>query len=329
MLRDRAPIAVTTSPTTSIEPSSAAPAAAFLFSVDLEDVRSMFEGGHRYPDRVPHNTRRYLDFLARHRVRCTFFTVGDVARRHPSLVREIAARGHEIACHSSDHVHLDRQTPETFADDLDRCLEDFDRAGVGSVTGYRAPAGTLRRETAWAYDVLRGRGFRYSSSVIPSRVGSRGWSGFGSDRPTLRHGLWELPFSVTRLPGFNLPFCAGVFFRVLPFPLVRALFRRRLRAGDPVTGYFHPYDIDPDQDRFPHPEVGHNPALNWLMYRNRHAVLGRLEDLAGAGWPILPYSEYVERVLEGSKSETTTVSPPCTDPVETATGALRSPTRTT
>ena len=77
-----------------------------LFSIDLEDVRLMVPGGERFRDAVPDMTRRYLDFLDTHRGRATFFVVGRVALRHPDLVAEIQARGHEIACHSHDHVPL-------------------------------------------------------------------------------------------------------------------------------------------------------------------------------------------------------------------------------
>ncbi len=294
-----APEAVPSGPAAAA-PGSAA-AAAFLFSVDLEDVRNGAPQGDRYPDRVPHNTYRYLEFLDAHQARCTFFTVGEVARRHPDLVREISARGHEIACHSDDHTHLQHHTPESFGDDLDRCLESFARAGIEGVTGYRAPAATLVESTAWAHEVLAERGFRYSSSVLAGRVGPRGWDAFGDDRPLWYQGLWELPFSLVRLPGMSLPFCAGVFFRALPFPLIRSRFRRRLRSGLPVTSYFHPFDIDDEQDRFQHPEIGPNPLLNWLMYYKRGAVLGRLERLAAQGWPIVPYQEYVEQVLEPSR----------------------------
>ena len=84
------------------------PETRFLFSVDLEDVRTMIPDGARYTERVPAQVARYAELLARHDARCTFFTVGDVARRYPSLVRDLAAAGHEIACHGSDHVPLDR-----------------------------------------------------------------------------------------------------------------------------------------------------------------------------------------------------------------------------
>jgi peptidoglycan/xylan/chitin deacetylase (PgdA/CDA1 family) len=55
------------------------------------------------PSRVVANTRCFLGLLAARRTRATFFVLGRVAERHPDLVREIAAAGHELASHGYAH----------------------------------------------------------------------------------------------------------------------------------------------------------------------------------------------------------------------------------
>jgi peptidoglycan/xylan/chitin deacetylase (PgdA/CDA1 family) len=47
-----------------------------------------------------------LELLAARRVRATFFVVGARAARHPGLLREVAAAGHELANHSWSHRSL-------------------------------------------------------------------------------------------------------------------------------------------------------------------------------------------------------------------------------
>ena len=81
-----------------------------------------------YSERVPRNTERYLRFLDAHGIPATFFVVGRVAERYPALIREIVARGHEIGCHTHTHVQLDRHTPESLRDDLQRNLEALQRS---------------------------------------------------------------------------------------------------------------------------------------------------------------------------------------------------------
>jgi polysaccharide deacetylase family protein (PEP-CTERM system associated) len=270
----------------------------FLFSVDLEDIRQLVPGGSRFRDGLEETTERYLAFLRRRGARSTFFTTGDVARRYPALVKQIASEGHEIASHSNEHVPLDRQDPESLRDDLERCLELYARAGVERVVGFRAPLGSMTRETRWAYDVLRELGFRYSASVLAARHPLYGWPDFGPDLPRRVDGVWELPASLTRWPRLNVPFVGGVYFRNLPFAAIRRLFRDRLAAGEPVVAYLHPYDVDTEQERFMYPEIDGSRLYNWLMYRNRHSVIARLERLLEHDVPIVPFADYVEQHLE-------------------------------
>src|SRR5690606_15003805 len=109
-------------------------------------------------------------------------------------------------------------------------------------------------------------------------------------------GVWEIPVSV--LGGRRgVPFLSGVYFRLLPFAVIHAGFRRVLAAGRPATGYLHPYDIDTEQERFMHPELGDSRVLNRLMYVGRGRVCRRLERLFREA-PVLPYRDYVAGVLE-------------------------------
>lgn len=275
-----------------------APDATYLFSIDFEDIRQLVPEPSRYADRVPPITEAILAFLEGHAVRCTFFTTGDVARRYPDLLRRVVEAGHEVGCHTSDHVPLDRQDRESLRDDLRRCADDYARAGCERAIGFRAPIGSLTAQTRWAYEVLQEEGYRYSSSVCAAPNPLYCWPEFGPDRPRKMSGIWELPPSLSRLPLLNVPFAGGVYFRVLPFALIDWLFQRRLAAGDPVVAYLHPYDFDSEQERFMFPEIDGSRIYNWLMYYNRNGVFRRIERLLRHGAAVLPYAEYVDRYLE-------------------------------
>jgi polysaccharide deacetylase family protein (PEP-CTERM system associated) len=299
---DRA--ALVTDPPSAAKPSAseaarseAASSPVFLFSIDLEDVRSMLPDGARYRERVPHNTARLLDFLESHDKRCTFFTVGDVARRYPDLVRRIADAGHEIACHGDDHIPLDRLDPQSFRDDLERCLESFAKLGITGVKGFRAPMGSLVASTSWAYGVIRELGFEYSSSVYPTRSPFYGWPDFGGDHPRRIEGIWELPPTLTGLPILNVPLVGGIFLRVLPLPAIAAIFQRRISKRGLVVAYLHPYDVDHEQERFMHPGIRDSRLFNWLMFHNRKDVFRRLDRLFSQAVDVVPFAEYVSNVL--------------------------------
>jgi polysaccharide deacetylase family protein (PEP-CTERM system associated) len=268
----------------------------YLFSVELEDVRSLVPDAHRLPERVPPNIERMLQFLREQDVRCTFFTTGDCARRYPTLVRDIWNEGHEIACHSSDHKALDRHDPSSFRKDLEQCQRDYERAGVPPAIGFRAPYGSMIPSTKWAYPILVELGFQYSTSVIGARNPRYGWPDFGPDRPKRVGDLVEIPVTLTHIPGLNVPFVGGVYFRILPFSLIRSLFRQRIEGTDPVVGYIHPFDFDDDEERFRFPEL--NPFFGWLMYQNRRKVFPRFQALFAEGVRVELYRDFVKRYRE-------------------------------
>jgi polysaccharide deacetylase family protein (PEP-CTERM system associated) len=267
----------------------------YLFSVDVEDPRLDLPDGDRLPARVPALVDIYLDWLRRNDARGTFFTVGEVARRHPDMVRRIALEGHEIGCHSDSHVPLDRLGQPRFRDDLLRSLEALDCAGGGTVRGYRAPCFSLTAETGWAYEVLAGLGFSYSSSVLPARSPIYGHPGFGT-RPRLVEGLVELP--VTLLPFSMLPVpVGGLYFRVLPRPLLRRALAVRRDEEEAVASYHHPYDID-TEPAFTHAGFRRWGVFDLLMRANRGAVLPRLEMAKSLGFSFVPYGPHAEGISE-------------------------------
>ncbi|MEE8408382.1 MAG: polysaccharide deacetylase family protein [Myxococcota bacterium] len=97
----------------------------------------------------------------------TLFVVGRDARDEAAArLREVAAEGFEIACHSAAHDYrLSRRTPEVIRNDLSRAREQLEMA-VGSVPrGFRAPGYHL---SPALLDALEACGFAYDSSVMPS-----------------------------------------------------------------------------------------------------------------------------------------------------------------
>ncbi len=125
------------------------------FTVDVEDYFqvSAFERHvsraqwGQFESRVVRNTHRMLALLDRHGVKATFFVLGWVADRHPQLVRDIHASGHEIASHGYWHRMIYRQSPEEFRSDL-RLSRDVLEGILGlRVAAYRAPSFSITRRS--------------------------------------------------------------------------------------------------------------------------------------------------------------------------------------
>jgi polysaccharide deacetylase family protein (PEP-CTERM system associated) len=276
----------------------------YLFSVDLEDVRFGMADGLKYQERVSANVHKYFDWLNKHGFKCTFFVVGDVAEAYPSLIKEISSEGHEIACHLHRHVPLDQLSRETFKEGLEANVRSLNRAGAAGIEGFRAPIFSLMPSTSWAYEVLKELGFSYSSSVLPAKNPFYGWEEFGK-RPKKVQGIVEIPMTVEKLGPLNIPIAGGVYFRVLPEILIRRWVKNYLKSDIPLLGYFHPYDIDVEQEHFMHPEINDSRFYNFLMYYNRKNVFKRLDSIIDMGFTVCPYAEYVHshvsEINEGSR----------------------------
>ncbi len=264
----------------------------FLFSVDLEEFYAV-EGAPAFRcTPLPELAEIYLAFLRRHGMKATFFVVGEVARKYPETVRAIAAEGHELGCHTDTHRTLDEHTPASLRDDLSRNLEAVRAAGASALKGFRAPILSLTERTQWAYAVLAELGFEYSSSVLPAPNPLHGWPGF-TNKPRRIDGVLELPITLARFGPLEVPIGAGTYFRCLPRFFIRRSFRALARAGAPVLGYFHPYDVDTRQEHVLHRGVGGNRFLNALLYVNRGGTVERLESVAASGFKIMTYADYV------------------------------------
>jgi polysaccharide deacetylase family protein (PEP-CTERM system associated) len=275
-------------------------AAAFLFSVDVEDPRLELADGESLPERVPVLVDRYLDFLRPRGAHGTFFVVGEVARRHPETIRRIGAEGHELACHSDSHMPLDRLGQARFRDDLRRNLEALEEAGGTGIRGYRAPCFSLTAEAGWAYEALAEAGCTYSSSVLPARSPLYGDPGFGT-KARLIEGVVELP--VTLLPFRLLPVpIGGLYFRVLPRAILRRALAERFRRGEAVLSYHHPYDIDTEQD-YTHSGFRRWGIFDLLMRSNRGSVMARLEMAENLGFRFAAYGPHAQRVGDALRAK--------------------------
>jgi polysaccharide deacetylase family protein (PEP-CTERM system associated) len=221
------------------------------FTVDLEE---WFHGIELAEDAWPSDSRlrvgldRLLLLLDRHDVRATFFVLGAVAERHPRVVAELAAAGHEIGCHGHSHRFVYRQSPAEFRDDLRRARDVVADAAGRPPTGYRAPYFSIRKDSLWAFEVLAEEGFVYDSSVFPVhnyRYGIPDAPREPHDVETPSGSLRELPLTPARLFNQNLPFSGGAYLRILPWWVQKLAWATADRSQRRVIAYVHPWELDP------------------------------------------------------------------------------------
>lgn len=232
-----------------------------IFSVDVEDWFHILDVPSApelaewsgLPSRVEKNFSKLLELFSEENVQVTCFFLGWIGERFPHLVKEAAARGHEIASHGYGHRLVYQQSRNDFHDDVRHArllLEDI--AGV-PVTGYRAPGFSTTNETPWFFDALAEAGYQYDSSVFPA---ARGHGGMRNGRREPHRvgdgeGILEVPITVATLMGKPMCFFGGGYLRLFPYWLVRKMAHQVLAEDRPVVFYIHPREIDPAHPRLP------------------------------------------------------------------------------
>jgi polysaccharide deacetylase family protein (PEP-CTERM system associated) len=252
-------------------------------SIDVEDYFHVTGFEHAidrdkwddYPVRFQIGMSKILKILDRHEVKATFFFLGWIADRYPDAVAEAANRGHEIAVHGYAHRLVYRQRPDEFTADLKRALAAVRKAYAGPILGYRAPTFSIRADTLWALEIVKGLGFRYDSSILPLERRRHGMADAQDMPHEITDGLLEFPLSTIKVLGRKLRVAGGGYLRLHPFAFTcQAIEWLNRRRGQPAIVYLHPWELDPGQPRI---QAGlGNTVRHWI---NLHRTEGRLEEL--------------------------------------------------
>jgi polysaccharide deacetylase family protein (PEP-CTERM system associated) len=205
------------------------------------------------PSRLRYQMARTLDLLDQHQVKATFFVLGWVAERHPQVVREIAARGHHMGCHSYAHQLVYNLTPDAFRDDTMRAKAAIEDACGQSVSAYRAPSYSITARSTWALETLVDCGFTHDSSIYPvvhDRYGIPGFGRAAQEIQTPAGPILEIPIATARILNCVCPVGGGGYLRLLPYSYTSAGIRRMNSTESmPACIYFHPWEIDPEVPR--------------------------------------------------------------------------------
>jgi polysaccharide deacetylase family protein (PEP-CTERM system associated) len=226
-----------------------------VLSIDLEDWHQLvgrrygLEGWNRPHAEFEQQSKVVLDLLDELEVKATFFVLGMSARNHPGVVEELAARGHEIACHGFHHDLVHTQTAAAFREDVGAAIELLEEVSGQRPRGYRAPAFSINRDTPWAFGVLSELGLDYDSSLHDSPRIPRRIQPVDPDAHRLAvdggRELWEFPVATWRVRGRSVPIGGGGYWRFMPTSVIlRGLGEVCATASHPVI-YCHPYECDP------------------------------------------------------------------------------------
>jgi peptidoglycan/xylan/chitin deacetylase (PgdA/CDA1 family) len=228
-----------------------------------------FEGGR---DSIfESGLRNAFEFLTRHQVRATLFTIArdvyDAAKK--DYLCEAVRHGHEFGSHTTSHRKLTELAPEDQRQEIGESRDTLEQALGVPVRGFRAPGFAI---DAGAIALIESAGYHYDCSLFPdSRTAKR--AGLASI-PCTPHllgpskALIELPMPayaplpVPFHPSYSLVLGTGYF---------RAGLGRARRTAAPLLLLFHLTDF---ADPLPSAELP-----NWRARFYTLSFLSRAEKL--------------------------------------------------
>ena len=244
------------------------------FTIDIEDYYSLVVRD-RLGIQVPVSTyvdgevSRLLDFVDRLGVKATCFVVGKVAKERPRIVKELVARGHEIASHSYRHLLMHQLTPRAFDEDLRLSKEVLEEITGEKVRGFRAPAFSLREDQYWAFEIMAGHGIEYDSSVRLVWPAGKGPAEALIDLAA-RSGVKEYPGIALGWGRLRVPLAGGGGIRLIPEWITRLGVELVRKDGYSIPTYIHPYDLSTHPDyNWPKADFRRRIALAWFNFVQR------------------------------------------------------------
>jgi len=246
-----------------------------FLTVDVEDFAVDFLDRTHLPSRLPFGLERLLQLFEAEQAKSTFFWLVQCARRHPELLRRAVAAGHRIGLHGLDHQFVYLQQPDAFGRAIRQGRMELEDLAGTFVTTYRAPFWSVTRQSLWALDEILGAGFQVDSSIFPTKNHQYGIPDAPIDPYLVRPGLVEIPPSVARVLGRNVPFGGGFYLRALPSWMTERLVQRTQAQGRNVMLYVHPWELDVDQPR----DLPYGLLGRFIHYHGIHGTEAKLRSI--------------------------------------------------
>lgn len=217
-----------------------------ILTFDTEEwfIEKEYFGARQYNyDKYDAYLNRILNLLDQVDKKATFFCLGKLAADFPNVVKQIAARGHEIGCHSNAHKWLNKMSVAEFREDTENAIHSLEDLIGSKIKSYRAPAFSIGENNKWAFEILAEYGIERDASVFPAKRDFGGFDTFYSTLPTRikinGQTIKEFPMPLISAFGKQFAYSGGGYFRFFPYRFIK----KHLLTSDYGMAYFHIGDV--------------------------------------------------------------------------------------
>jgi polysaccharide deacetylase family protein (PEP-CTERM system associated) len=244
-----------------------------------------FPSWGNYEKRLEKTTRVILQLFEKYNVQATFFVLGHIAEDHPELIKDIQAKGHEIASHGYYHRNLKTMNRDEFESDLIKSIDTLERITGEKVLGFREPYFSVNRQQPWFFEIVK-RYLKYDSSIFPVKPHYNQHNAPRfiyriSDADPFQEDATgkfiEIPMATLKLPILgNIPIAGGFYLRLFPYHLIKVGISKYNKGGMPAMCYIHPSDLDNHRPKIP----GYAWHYYWGLERAQEKFESLLADFA-------------------------------------------------
>lgn len=225
-----------------------------ILTFDIEEWALAKAGGYGTKEKYAEYDEylnRILNALDLRSIKATFFCTGMMAVDFPQVVRLIQSRGHEVGCHSNNHIWMNKMAEVDAREDTHAAVSSLEQCIGQKVLSYRAPAFSIGDSNKWMFNILAAEGITSDSSVYPSTRDFGGFPSFKSEEPcTIEYAgncIKEFPISMTSLMGKQMAYAGGGYFRFFPLSFVRHM----MNKNSYTMCYFHINDLLQEKESVP------------------------------------------------------------------------------
>lgn len=219
-----------------------------ILTFDIEEWyidRFLGRSDDRYLESYDSILNSLLEVLNENQITATFFCLGKVGELYPHIIKRIHGNGHEIGCHSNQHIWLTELSEKQMREDTKNAIDTLENLIGEKVVSYRAPAFSICEKNKWSFEILRENGIDNDSSIFPGFRDFGGYPSFGYQEPVIvRYNgieINEFPVPLTSLPIIQkkIAFSGGGYFRFLPLFFIK----NTMKKSNYNMTYFHLVDL--------------------------------------------------------------------------------------
>ena len=225
---------------------------------------------------------KILNLLKKNDSKATFFLVGEILENNPEIIDKIFSGGHEIGFHTMRHTRLDSKN---FQSSFTQELTQFEKLVSKKIFGFRAPTFSLNEKSAWVIDELVNAGYKYDSSIVPTKTSMYGIpnaekfpyriTSSNLEKNNNNGVLIEFPLLVTKFLGKTIPAAGGFYLRFLPFGTIKNAIKTYEKQNIPASFYIHSWELTPEHI----PKINLPKKNHFITFHNIEKTFSRIDSL--------------------------------------------------